>query len=313
MSAARVRRALGFVVRLLLTLFGAAIVLWNVELGTLGALMRSARPGWLIAGVALYALTGVLIGVRWAVLLRSDDTHLSLGHVVRITLESLFIGLVLPTGGGGDLYRIARMQGPQGGVTRASVTLVVDRLCGLWALCGLAIFASASPALPADVAVAVAVLCVLVLGASLISLHPRTLRLIERVARRFGLVRTATLLQQASDLLRRHLRASVLAAALSLSLFQHLVAVFALWCFTVAIRAPVAAFVLLCVAPASWLVGMVPSLGGFGLREGALSVMLQRSGVEASAASAIVLLSVVAILVRAGVGGVLLPLPSTRR
>ena len=57
-------------------------------------------------------------------------------RVVALELDaaSVFLGLFIPTGVGGDVYRIARVRGSGAGLARGTATILLERAVGLLAL-----------------------------------------------------------------------------------------------------------------------------------------------------------------------------------
>lgn len=126
-------------VRLLGAPLGLGAVVWWVGPQALWAALRGADGRWLAAGL-LCALAGnVLAALRWGELVRW------LGHAVKprwslgVYFQAAAISALLPGAVvGGDLFRVWQLQreGCSSGV--AGLSVVLDRLSGLWILLALA-------------------------------------------------------------------------------------------------------------------------------------------------------------------------------
>ena len=113
---------------------------------------RSRRPrlgdagvpvsGWLLA-VALYLVSQIVSGIRWASLARPIGFHLSWLRFQQLYFEGMFFSLCLPSSIGGDVVKSLRLGGDGRGRILAACTVLADRLAGLVAvlLIGLTAFA----------------------------------------------------------------------------------------------------------------------------------------------------------------------------
>lgn len=302
----RLRAALGWVVRAALTVAFGALVATRIDGAALAATLRGMSLPLGLLGVALFSSTALVIAVRWRWLLRLDQVDVSLGWAARVTLEGFFFGLAVPSSAGMDVYRVVRLRALHEGTVPATTNVLASRALGLLSLCGLGVVASvANPGLSPGLRAACLGLCGAVgLGAVLV-VHPTGARVLSAGFSRLGLGRMAASLVGVATQLGRYLEhPGTILMLLGLSVLQQLVAVVAMWVFARAIGVDVTLGTLLLVMPVAWLMGMVPALGGFGPREGSMVLLLEASGVGADAATAIMLLGVVATLGRAALGGV---------
>lgn len=123
------------------TINNTALVRVEVRPG-LGSILKSADKGTLpIALVALIFAT-LLINTRWWFLLRAAGCATGWLSTLRITYTGLFFNVILPGLSGGDLARgyIAARGHPERRAA-AVVTVVADRVFGLWAMTLVAVAA----------------------------------------------------------------------------------------------------------------------------------------------------------------------------
>lgn len=94
-------------------------------------------PGRAAVGIALHLAALLVIFLRWWILLRGADMAMPYRDVVRLSWVGQFFGVVLPGGvGAGDVVRaVYAVRAYPGRRTRAVVTVFVDRVVGLVALC----------------------------------------------------------------------------------------------------------------------------------------------------------------------------------
>lgn len=118
----------------------SAFLLWRIfgdpELRqNFGQIISSSNPLWLVAGLAFAVLTETLCAVRWWLMLRLFGVPVSLPRTIAFSGAGLFFSLGLPGSGGGDAFRIIYvMRLHPHRKFHAVMSVVADRLCGLFAL-----------------------------------------------------------------------------------------------------------------------------------------------------------------------------------
>ena len=209
----------------------SAFLLWRIfgdaELRTEASrILVDADPLWLAGGLATALLTEFLCVIRWWIMLRLFGVPVGFARTCAFSGAGLFFSLGLPGSGGGDAFRmIYVMRLHPGRKLRAALSVLADRLCGLFGLLLLvAVPLSRKSEFAAD-PVALAVLgvagTVLIVAAVLVllwwmttwpSLHHRWIHLAPKRIRP-----QATRLGHLFARLGRRPRAALLAVALSVA------------------------------------------------------------------------------------------------
>ena len=122
---------------------GGGLIAWLLRSGTLDFAALSLffeRPGLLVANLAVFAVTTVLGGLRWRLLLRLADVHLPVGRAMQLAFTAVFFNVVVPGNIGGDVLKsiyVARELAPE---KRAGVYVIafLDRLIALAGLVAVA-------------------------------------------------------------------------------------------------------------------------------------------------------------------------------
>lgn len=90
---------------------------------------------WLAGGLLTALLTELLCAVRWWLMLRIFGVPVGFGRTCAFAGAGLFFSLGLPGSGGGDAFRILYvMRLHPARKLRAALSVLADRLCGLFAL-----------------------------------------------------------------------------------------------------------------------------------------------------------------------------------
>lgn len=130
--------------KILVTFALLTFLLTRINLQLVWAIILSANLPLFLAALALYFVAIVLGAVKWQVLVKAQEIDASLGALLSFSLMGLFFGNVLPSNIGGDVvraYDLARVT--RGRVEAAAISVVVDRLMGLFAFFSAAVVTAA--------------------------------------------------------------------------------------------------------------------------------------------------------------------------
>lgn len=247
-----------------------------------------------VAGcVGLSLLQFMALGYRWTLVNRMLGMNLPLVETVRCTLASQFFSQGLPASIGGDALRIWWISRLGTSMVAAIQSVLLDRVAGLVALGALNIAAVTSLLfLSKDVQRATGIVPVLMIA--VLSIAVGTSRLVTRLLAQLRIVlrvragretRVTRALSWGLQLQRgawRLVYSQFGLGILLLGLMIHSVTVFL--CFVLAVDAQISVtlFQLIAVVPMVLLLSYLPvSIGGWGLREGAMAVGLNLVGVPA--------------------------------
>jgi hypothetical protein len=282
------------------------IVASRVELARLRDALALSEPGPMVAGVALLLAAGVQI-VRLHVLVQPLLSRAS--DSVRITMGSFFFNQVLPGGLGGEVYRAVRLRGSSDRWSPALALILVERLIGAAVLvvpalvCVLATWTRLSNLARARWPVGErawagrSMVPFLVLAALALAVAS-FLAISEKVRRRFRQVESSLATQVS------RLEPSRLWAAAVTSVVYHLLRVLGFAAFARAVHERLAWTDWIIVLAVTLVVSLLPlSLGGLGLKEGAIVSGLMLFGVGEAEALLVALLNRGVLVGLALVGG----------
>jgi phosphatidylinositol alpha-mannosyltransferase len=187
-AAMKPRRVLAVACAVALT-GAAAVAAGHGDLAALG----QAAPGWVVAALALNAVSLVLRGLAWLLMLRTalPTTPVRAGRVLRATMIGVLGSTVLPARAGepARIWVVARGVPGEGGTATVIGTLVSQTLVNLLALALLAAVATTSGLLPQLRLSALHVVLLPVLAAGLAVAAASVVRS-GRIARQLGALRT---------------------------------------------------------------------------------------------------------------------------
>jgi len=115
----------------------AGLLTWiatRVDFIAFGRTLAAADPRFLIAAGLAVLLGHASASLRWHRLLRAAGSTWRFGRTAAVYAAGIFLGLFIPTGVGGDVYRLARVSGSGAGLARGGATILIERAVGLLAL-----------------------------------------------------------------------------------------------------------------------------------------------------------------------------------
>jgi hypothetical protein len=282
------------------------LVKFAVSIGILVLLLRSQDLSSLKADLVAVDLTMLALAVlllftqtfvlchRWILILRAMNVPLSWLPGWRILIVSTFFNQVLPAGGDAVRIWMLRRNGVQWSQTIGSI--VADRFLGLLGLglillAGLPFLLARVPDNSVLFAIAIILAAACLGGIALVTLDLWSPRVIAAVPAK--VVQFAMLVR--APLLAAEERAMLIGSAIAV----HLITVATCYVLAIGLRAPLSALDAFVLVPLVILSSAIPiSIGGWGLREGAMVAALGLAGIAADKALAIsVLLGLGALIV----------------
>ena len=244
-----------------------AFVLWTNDAATIWRELRQSDVRYLLAALTLYILSLVIRAYRWLVLIRGLGPDVSFGRLVNLYFIGQFFSTFLPTTYGGDVVRALELT--EDTESSAAVgTVLLDRLTGLMmlALIGLIV-------LPFQLSRIDRWLVLLLLGLMLAVLVGGTLliegRLLRRITSRLpsklSLVGQGPLAKVYAAVTGCGWRAVV--QAFGVSIVFNIVNVVINWLCGRAMATGISLGFFFAISTLFSIAGLIPSIGGWGVRE----------------------------------------------
>ncbi len=139
-QAGKLRSVLWFVARIALA---AGIIAWIVHanFASIVSSLKSIKPGWLAAALALYIAHLFACAWRWKMLLHVQKIGIRFSEAFTLMMTGIFFSLVIPGGAlGGDLAKAGFLASrtPKGEKLKGVFTILIDRVIGMISLFSLA-------------------------------------------------------------------------------------------------------------------------------------------------------------------------------
>ncbi len=287
-----VRRHLGDLLRIGISVGLLAWVLPRVGLADMWREIQSVQPGWLGLALALCILGTALRAYRWQALLMGLGLQAPIGRLIRLYFVGTFFNTFLPSGFGGDLVRVVELARDSRRAHEATGTVLVDRLTGILVLLAVALLALpfSLSVIPPALAAGLAALAVGGLMGGWLLFQQRLLgRVIGFIPQGlpFGVKRQVEKVYAAIS----GSGPKAMAQALGVSLAFNVLLIFLNYSIAMSVGVDVPLGYFFLFVPPTSLALMVPSVGGLGAREWAYTELWPQVGVGKAEAGAMSVLN----------------------
>lgn len=265
----------------------------RVHLASLLPDRQASTIPWVMAGMAVWLVAVLISVVRWKQVLAALELPTPLSPLVSHSLAGLFVANFLPSTVGGDFLRVVRLSADNGEAPSSFASVVLERLTGFLVLPLITLVALVTHPSLLHLGTASRLAMALSLG-SLATLFAvvavaANSRLGGRLAGHESWLRFFGAVHLGVDRMRRHPAASAL--VLGVALMYQLTVVAAAFAASRALGITVGWVPMMAFVPVVAIAQVLPvSVGGLGLREGALVLLLHPLGVAAAQATALGLL-----------------------
>ena len=273
--------------RILISVGALAFLFWHIGLGETLDVLRRAGLRYLMAAFLLFVLSLGIRAVRWFLLLRALDPVVPFGRLLRLYFVGQFFSSFLPSQFGGDVVRALELT--QDTDSSASIgTVLLDRMAGL-----LVLFVMGLLVLPFQAVRMEPWLVWLLLAVAGGGLVVGGLLLDGRLLRRLtGWLPPALSLAGQGPLAKVYAavtgcgRRAVL-SAFGVSVLFNLVNVLINWLCGQAVGAGISLSYFFAATPLLSVSGLIPSIGGWGVRETVSTAIFAPTGAGENVAAAL--------------------------
>ncbi len=296
-----------------------------ISLGLLGYLIYKAEPARLLAvfakiqsqnglGFLMLAFVAMLLAVlflamRWRVLLKGYGYTLSIGTLYGFYLIGMFFNNFLPSSIGGDIMRIYKVIEATEDRTAGFASVVLERIMGIAATLVLAIWALfyvSQQFHDVRLLISASVLLLLIILFFAVLLHDRSFQLIFRLFDKFTVFKIGEKFNKLFEAVRVFKsNRSVLGWTFLLSLLSQSFIVFMNFFLSKAFSIPVDLGYLFMVVPVTFVITMLPSINGLGIRDLGFVSLLGQIGIGTAEALSLSFMNVIVPMVISITGGIL--------
>ena len=253
-----------------------------VDASTLAGRLSRSEPGWIALAAILLIIQLAFLAGRWRTIAAACGASLAFTLALQLSFIATFFNQVLPSTVGGDGARIWLFARKGAGWARATYSVLIDRIVGVFVLAMIVIVCLPWTFELIHDPIARAVLLIIGIGAIagtlfflMIGTHFR------QIFARWALTRHLLAASRAAATLCNSLHSMRIVLPCSIAI--HLLTIAAAWCCIKAIAAPVTFLQVLFLMPPVLLISTIPiSIAGWGVRESGMIAAFAFAGLAQS-------------------------------
>lgn len=296
-----------------------------ISLSLLGYLIYKAEPARVLAVLSkiqsqnglvflIFSILALIIAIfflslRWQTLLKGYGFRINIGKLYGFYLIGMFFNNFLPSSIGGDVMRIYKVIETTGDRTSGFASVVVERVVGIAATLALAIWALfyvSHEFHDTRLLYSTIVLFLLILLFFVSLLRDRSFRLIMKIFDKFTVFKIGekfNKLFEAVHVLKEHRQ--ILWLIFFYSLIAQSFIVLMNYFLALAFAIPVSLGYLFMVVPVTFVITMLPSINGLGIRDLGFVSLLSQIGIGAAEALSLSFMNVIIPAMISVFGGLL--------
>lgn len=301
----------GLVLKIAVSLTLIGILFWQIDLGSAWLKISAMPKIWLMVALALMVAQTLIASARWYRLNLATGLPLTYGETLKFFVIGTFFNQTLPSSVGGDVVRIVLIQRCGVSLGAAFSNILTDRIFGFL---GLILIAAAGIPTILDLLnrpTAIGLIGIILLGLTAVGVF---LLLGSEMGARLTRLRFLQPFHQTGlNMLRVLVMPGRAAIIVGLSLLTHALMIIMVWALAKGLVIDLTVGIIAALIPISVLATMLPiSVAGWGVREGAVVVLLGFVGIAAEDALVLSLLNGL-ILTAIGLPGGLLWLTTRKK
>lgn len=253
-----------------------------VDVGALGDRLSRFQPGWIVLAICLLAVQVAVLAARWQTIAIACGAELAFLPALQLSFIAAFFNQVLPSTVGGDGARIWLLARKGAGWARATYSVLIDRIVGLFVLALIVI--ACLPWTLALIHDPIARIVLLLIGFGAVAGGLIFVLVGTRFRHWFDRWALLRHLAAASDVAANLCRSPrPMGFIVACSVAIHVITVVAAWCCIKAIAAPVSLAYVLFLFPPVLLISTIPiSIAGWGVRESSMIAAFALAGLAKS-------------------------------
>ncbi len=303
------RKYIVFFIKAAIAIFALTWIVFVSDIDSIRSALKEANYCFIGAGVLVFLLGQYFASYRWNYVLRNQGMAVARLETWRLTQIGTLLGNFLPGQGSGDLVKAAFLfKRFPNSKEKLIASVIYDRILGVFAILSIVSVSLICIVFGVGPFFQVGLPLVHIFGAGVAILLLVMLLLASERARFFvkrvvgGKV--AGFARQLGALFSKR---KLFFYTLAISLFFQATWILSVWLMFRSIEPSASLPAVVFSAPLSVLMASVPvTLGGIGVREGALSLLMQQSGMSMSVATTGALLTLIPLFASSMIGGVLL-------
>jgi len=264
---------------------------------------------YILIAAGLYLLSLLVLSFRWQILVSGYGLKIPTRTLFKYYLIGLFFNNFLPTGIGGDVFRIYNLIQTSGDRTISFASVMTERLLGISSTLILALisFILLRDEFRTNMVLYIIIgLIALVILFFAIVFIKKLAAPIEKLTAKLTLFRLGERIQKFLDAIRFYSNSKVVyLKILVVSVLGQVLIIVKAYVLALALGIEVSLVYMFLVVPIAIILSMLPSINGIGFRDGAYVILLAKVGVSKAAALSLSFLTLFIPILISIAGGIL--------
>lgn len=269
------RAKIMMVLRVVVSLGFLGLLIWNMRghLPRIADTLTETSLALFSLAVGLFLCNITLLSMRLNLLFAGEGLRISPGKVMQLTLIGFFFNNFMPTAVGGDIVKAYYAQRQTGETAKSFIAVFMDRFIGLFSFICIAVLALLLSWKNIDFALKKIVLIFALAGIAgfLLILNDSVAKVIFGALRKFKLWNIGERISKAYKAVHEYKnKKGTILAVIAVSLITQSIYFWVVYLLGRSLGADFLLKTVFLLMPIVCVVSMLPSLGGLGLREGAI-------------------------------------------
>jgi uncharacterized protein (TIRG00374 family) len=281
------KRVISNVLRVAISLGLIGYLLYIADIPQILQIFNNANPLGILLAIVIFVIALFIMALRWKILTKSQNINSSSWQLFKYYLIGLFFNNFLPTSIGGDLARAFYLAKDSGSRSASIGTVFLERLIGLLATLSLAFFSLfwLMRYFHTNRIIYIIIMVIFVIALFLASIMSR------RIYRRFNYLLTLITFYDIGERLIKVLdtlhfyrdKKMILFIAYIYSLLSQFTIIVMNYVLVLTLGLQNVSFgYLILVVPVTFVIGLLPSINGIGVRDTGYLLLLSRQGLATS-------------------------------
>jgi len=272
-------------------------------------ILRTDGIFYLILSLGLAALSMLTLSVRWKILLLVYNIKVKLNKLYSYYLIGLFFNNFLPTSIGGDIVRIMKIVRISDDKTQGTASVIIERIVGMMStliMATLALLIIYNQFRNQKLLIVSFVLLSILVLFFMSIISERIFSVLKKILNKITVFEVGDKLIKLFEAIHvfRN-RQDVLFKIVALSFLSQTIVVFLNYSLVLALELPVNLSYLFVVIPVTFLLTMLPSINGIGIREGGYVFLLGKVGVSGAGAISLSFMNLLCFIFLSLIGALL--------
>lgn len=268
--------ALFSLLRVVISVSLLALLFWFMrgDILDIGLIIARCNFVYIALGLALLLINVFMLAYRLKLIFEGENLKIEMAEAVQLTYIGYFFNNFMPTAVGGDIVKAHYASGVNGKTVQSYASVFMDRFIGLYSfllVAALALAVDKGHFKVVSIKPLVSILLLLGLVGVLVVTNTAIARAVQRFFAKFKMMRLGEKLHSVYAIVHDYRnRGDVVVKSMIVSMAAQTIYFFVVYLFFLSLGHRISMINIFLIMPVVTFMSMIPSIGGLGVREGAI-------------------------------------------